>query len=112
MTVLLYVICMDNFEIDLMMMMIRMIMQEEEAKLVYGMLFSLKSFVNKLSPTDMKQGFLSYKALGSNHPTLSKFSQFGFGRDFHNERKDRSCSKPWTANYDYRFFFSFECSIF
>ena len=66
MTVLLYVICMDNFEIDLMMMMIRMIMQEEEAKLVYGMLFSLKSFVNKLSPTDMKQGFLSYKALGSN----------------------------------------------
>jgi trafficking protein particle complex subunit 1 len=28
---------------------------------VYGMLFSLKSFVNKLSPTDMKQGFLSYK---------------------------------------------------
>ena len=25
------------------------------------MLFSLKSFVNKLSPSDMKEGFLSYK---------------------------------------------------
>ena len=35
--------------------------QEEEAKLLYGMIFSLKSFVNKLSPTDLKEGFLSYK---------------------------------------------------
>ena len=34
--------------------------QEEEAKLLYGMLFSMKSFVAKLSPHDMKQGFLSY----------------------------------------------------
>ena len=34
--------------------------QEEEAKLLYGMLFSMKSFVAKLSPNDMKQGFLSY----------------------------------------------------
>ena len=36
------------------------IYQEEEAKLLYGMLFSMKSFVAKLSPHDMKQGFLSY----------------------------------------------------
>lgn len=35
--------------------------KEEEAKLLYGMLFSLKSFSAKLSPLDMKQGFSSYK---------------------------------------------------
>ena len=35
--------------------------KEEEAKLLYGMLFSLKSFSAKLSPTDMKTGFMSYK---------------------------------------------------
>ena len=35
--------------------------KEEEAKLLYGMLFSLKSFSAKLSPVDMKQGFTSYK---------------------------------------------------
>jgi hypothetical protein len=37
------------------------------------MLFSLKSFVNKLSPIDMKQGFLSYKAATHiyTNPTLS-----------------------------------------
>ncbi|XP_013113029.1 trafficking protein particle complex subunit 1 [Stomoxys calcitrans] len=35
--------------------------QEEEAKLAYGMLSSLKSFVSKLSPHDPREGFLYYK---------------------------------------------------
>jgi len=35
--------------------------KEEEAKLLYGMLFSLKSFSAKLSPVDQKTGFMSYK---------------------------------------------------
>ncbi|EDS38891.1 conserved hypothetical protein [Culex quinquefasciatus] len=37
------------------------ITKDEEAKLMYGMLFSLKSFVNKISPIDPKEGFLFYK---------------------------------------------------
>ncbi|UJR22049.1 hypothetical protein I4U23_025117 [Adineta vaga] len=35
--------------------------QEEEFKLMNGFLYSVKSFVQRLSPTDLKDGFLSFK---------------------------------------------------
>uniref|UniRef100_A0A336KJX7 Trafficking protein particle complex subunit n=1 Tax=Culicoides sonorensis TaxID=179676 RepID=A0A336KJX7_CULSO len=37
------------------------ITKEEEAKLMYGMLYSLKSFTAKMSPIDSKEGFLQYR---------------------------------------------------
>ncbi|CAH0384561.1 unnamed protein product [Bemisia tabaci] len=37
------------------------ITREEEAKLMFGMLWSIKSFVCKISPLDTKKGFLCYK---------------------------------------------------
>ncbi|CAH1780589.1 unnamed protein product [Owenia fusiformis] len=37
------------------------ISKEEEFKLMYGMILSIKSFCSRLSPTDLKDGFLSYR---------------------------------------------------
>ncbi|XP_071798403.1 trafficking protein particle complex subunit 1-like [Asterias amurensis] len=34
--------------------------QEEEFKLMYGMIFSIKSFVSRMAPVDFKDGFTSF----------------------------------------------------
>lgn len=71
------------------------ITREEEAKLMYGMLFSIKSFVNKISPTDPKEGFLFYKTNKYALHYLETAAGLRFvsqGRRCHNVAKTRKLS--------------------
>ena len=75
--------------------------QEEEAKLLYGMLFSMKSFVAKLSPNDMKQGFLSY--VTSAYRCRGKAIEIPWASTFHMRAVTlkvgvQDCSEPQMGN--------------
>jgi trafficking protein particle complex subunit 1 len=52
----------DEVEVDfLRFSLISFYFPQQEAKLMYGSLFSIKSFVSKMSPIDPREGFMFYK---------------------------------------------------